>query len=51
MLQHNFSRPHISNFMENVADFLHFRLSVSAIGNEYSGLDNGEPLRGQTLLF
>ena len=35
MLQQNFSRPHITNVMENVADFLQFRLVVSAIGNEY----------------
>ena len=35
MLQHNFSRPHITNFMENVADFLKFPLAVSAIENEY----------------
>ena len=35
MLQHNFSRPHITNFMENVADFLQFCLAVSATGNEY----------------
>ena len=35
MLQHNFSRPHITNFMENVTEFLQFRLAVSAIGNEY----------------
>ena len=35
MLQQNFSRPHITNVMENVADFLQFRLAVSAIGNEY----------------
>ena len=35
MLQHNFSRPHITNFMENVTDFLQFRRAVSAIGNEY----------------
>ena len=26
-------RPHITNVMENVADFLQFRLAVSAIGN------------------
>ena len=31
----NFSRPHITNLMENVVDFLQFRLAVSAIGNEY----------------
>ena len=35
MLQHNFSRPHITNLMENVTDFLQFRRAVSAIGNEY----------------
>ena len=35
MLQQNFSRPHITNVMENVADLLQFRLAVSAIGNEY----------------
>ena len=35
MLQQNFSRPHITNVNENVADFLQFCLSVSAIGNEY----------------
>ena len=35
MLQQNFSRPHITNVMENVADFLQFRLAVSAIGDEY----------------
>ena len=35
MLQQNFSRPHITNVMENVANFLQFRLAVSAIGNEY----------------
>ena len=35
MLQHNFSRPHITNFMQNVTDFLQFRLAESAIGNEY----------------
>ena len=35
MLQHNFSIPHITNFTENVADFLQFRLAVSAIGREY----------------
>ena len=35
MLQQNFSRPHITNVMENVADFFQFRLAVSAIGNEY----------------
>ena len=35
MLQQNFSRPHITNVMENVAVFLQFRLAVSAIENEY----------------
>ena len=35
MLQQNFSRLHITNVMENVADFLQFCLAVSAIGNEY----------------
>ena len=35
MLQHNFSRPHITNLMENVTDFLQFRRAVSAIGIEY----------------
>ena len=35
MLQQNFSRLHITNVMENVADFLQFRLAVRAIGNEY----------------
>ena len=35
MLQHNFSIPHIANFTENVADFLQFRLAVSAVGREF----------------
>ena len=35
MLQQNFSRPHITNVMENVANFLQFCLAVIAIGNEY----------------
>ena len=30
----DFSIPHITNFTENVADFLQFRLAVSAIGRE-----------------
>ena len=35
MLQQNFSTPHFTNIMENVADFLQFCLLWALIGDDY----------------
>ena len=35
MLQQNFSTPHITNVMENVAYFLQVPMAMSALGDDY----------------